>query len=164
MRILIILLALALTPTFAFSAYYKWTDEEGLTHITDDFYKVPEHLRNKTKTNKKSSASAAASMKPEKVYEAYFKAMKGNKFDNAKEHMSKDLINKISDRWSGRLDEALKAMRSVLSSNVRVTDVKITGKKATAMAWGLSGQHESWADIEFIKEDGAWKITKETWH
>lgn len=47
---------LALLPAFALADIYRWTDTEGVLHITDDLDKIPHEYRNKIITTETEAA------------------------------------------------------------------------------------------------------------
>jgi len=181
MRIIAFFIILALFPAAAFAEVFKWTDENGTVHYTDNYYKVPEKFRGAggagrssgdtgerprtgTATGRSASAASTTGMTPGEVYRAFHKALRTEKYDEVKRYMAGAYLSDIQTRWNGRLDEALRAMRSVSERSIMISDEKVGADRATIMVFGRSASHESWADIELVMEGGGWKILKEEWH
>lgn len=62
-------LAACLTATFVEADFYKWVDERGQVHLTDDYYKVPPKYRSKVQVKRleEGSGYSAPSFAPSEV-------------------------------------------------------------------------------------------------
>jgi clan AA aspartic protease (TIGR02281 family) len=81
----VVLACTLLLPSLAEAGYYKWTDEEGNIHMTDNYYAVPEEYRNKADQGKygnKEGAETLSNHTPQRVV-VHFKRQDNAVFVNA---------------------------------------------------------------------------------
>jgi len=57
----------------------------------------------------------------------------------------------------------MEMMKAMAATDLKFTDVKVDGKKATLMATGKMGGEANWGTISLVDEDGQWKIETESW-
>jgi hypothetical protein len=89
--------------TTAFAETYKWLDEKGDAHYTDDFMKIPERYRSSIK---KLDGEEAA--EPPK---------KGADTAITKEAPVRDRMGRGEDYWRGRVEELRKKIRTLEEKN-----------------------------------------------
>jgi len=99
--ILVIILSLFLTET-SFAQIYKWVDEKGVVHFTDDIMQIPEKYRpstekiglpeEKTKTETKTESERPSIKKKEDLY--------------------KDQLGRGEEYWRARVEEWRKKLRA----------------------------------------------------
>ena len=87
-----------LVAQVSFSQVYKWTDEKGVTHFTDDISQVPGEFRPK-----------AASI--EAIQEREETKLEGESATAKKEGSYKDQLGRGEDYWRGRVEDWRKKLR-----------------------------------------------------
>ncbi len=91
--IIFILIILATTiSTSTFAQLYKWVDEKGVVHFTDDLAKVPEKYR--SKTEKIRSFEEGAELKTEVATP-----------QKVKDSPYRDLLGRGEEYWKNRVEE-----------------------------------------------------------
>jgi len=93
---LIILFIFISTPGYA--QVYKWVDDKGVVHFTDDVTKIPDKYRSKTDkmgmSEEKSETKTGTDPSPKKKEDAY-----------------KDQLGRGEEYWKNRVEEWKKKMR-----------------------------------------------------
>jgi chromosome segregation ATPase len=112
-RILFIILLAFLISQTSFAQVYKWGDEKGVTHFTDDMTQVPEKYR------PKAERIEAAQEKEDTKVEGELAPMK--KGDD-----EKDRLGRGEDYWKGRVEEWRKKLRE-LQDKLEVLRAKYNG-------------------------------------
>jgi Tfp pilus assembly protein PilO len=91
-RILFVILVAFLISGISFAQVYKWVDEKGVTHFTDDMTQVPEKYRPKAESldapQEKEEIKGEGEVAPQKKEDSY-----------------KDRLGRGEDYWKGRVDE-----------------------------------------------------------
>jgi hypothetical protein len=87
-------------------------------------------------------------------YEAYKKAMAA---ESAKE-MDGQLKESGMDA-----KKAMAFMKAMQPSELKLTSLKVDGKKATLIAKGKMMGEPNNGTIEMVEEDGQWKVLKQSW-
>jgi hypothetical protein len=97
-RIPFIILFTFLISQISFAQVYKWIDEKGVTHFTDDITQVPEKYRPKTERielpPEKQDTKVEGELAPQKKEEAY-----------------RDRLGRGEDYWKGRVEEWRRKLR-----------------------------------------------------
>jgi len=110
---LFIILLIFLISQVSFAQVYKWVDEKGVTHLTDDMTQVPEKYRPRTESvetpQEKEDAKVEEEIGPPK-----------------KEDASKDRLGRGEDYWKGRVEEWRKRLRE-LQDKFEVLRTKYNG-------------------------------------
>jgi len=92
-RILSVILLGFLISGISFAQVYKWVDEKGVTHFTDDASQVPEKYRPKAESveaiQEKEDTSVEGEIAPKKKEDSY-----------------QDRLGRGEDYWKGRVDES----------------------------------------------------------
>jgi hypothetical protein len=128
-RILFIGLSILLLTEISFAEVYKWVDEKGVVHFTDDLIQVPEKYRPK----------AERTGSPEEKGEA---SVEGESTPKKKEEPYKDRLGRGEDYWKGRVEEwrkkltesqtRMEALRAKYNEMTeRYNDSKSTAERAT---------------------------------
>jgi len=99
-RILIIISFIFFISEISFAEVYKWVDEKGVVHFTDDITQIPEKYR--PKTEKMGIPEEKGETKVE-----------GELTPKQKEEMYKDRLGRGEDYWKGRLEEWRKKLREL---------------------------------------------------
>jgi hypothetical protein len=97
-RISVIIFFIFFISEISFAEVYKWVDEKGVTHFTDDITQVPEKCR--PKAEKIGSSEEKEETKAE-----------GGITPNRKEQTYKDQLGRGEDYWKGRVEEWRKKLR-----------------------------------------------------
>jgi hypothetical protein len=109
-RILPALLFIFLVSQFSFAQVYKWVDEKGVTHFTDDITQVPQKYRPKTERidalQENEDAKVEAESTPKKKEGAYT-----------------DRLGRGEDYWKGLVGEWREKLRK-LQDKLEVLKVK----------------------------------------
>ncbi len=96
----------------------------------------------------------------DRIYSDYHKALKGEDIGALKGILS-------SERQTELLDEnatmKMKMVKQFLPADIKVKGSEISGNKAILKTEGRSQGHKATGTVEFIKEGGLWKISKEDW-
>jgi hypothetical protein len=85
----------------SFAEVYRWVDEKGAVHFTDDLTQVPEKYRSKTE-------DIGSPEEPEEKDET---KMKGEVTPEKKEGTYKDQLGRGEDYWKGRVEEWRQKLR-----------------------------------------------------
>lgn len=97
-RISVIILFILFISEISFAEVYKWVDEKGAVHFTDDMMQVPEKYRPKAEeigsSEEKEETNAEGLITPKKKEETY-----------------KDQLGRGEDYWKGRVEEWKKKLR-----------------------------------------------------
>ena len=115
-RILFILLFLFSTE-FSFAEVYKWVDEKGVVHFTDDFIQIPEKYR--PQIERLGTSEGRGETKIE-----------GESSPKKKEEIYRDRIGKGEEYWKGRVEEWSKKLKDAQErlNNLRVKYNELTEK------------------------------------
>lgn len=112
-QILFITLLIFLISQVSFAQVYKWVDEKGVTHFTDDMTQVPEKYRPRTESietpQEKEDAKIEGEIAPEKKQDSF-----------------KDRLGRGEDYWKGRVEEWRKKLRE-LQDKLEVLRTKYNG-------------------------------------
>jgi chromosome segregation ATPase len=98
--ILPIVLSTFLFSQISFAQVYKWVDEKGVTHFTDDMTQLPEKHRTKAEGVQLPQENEDPKVEEEPT-------------PKKKEHSYKDRLGRGEDYWRGRVDEWRKKLREL---------------------------------------------------
>ncbi len=116
--------------------------------------KMPENIKTEIEKPEDSSASPTA------AYKAAYNARKNKDLDGLKKVLSKRAIKFFTDMGKMNkktLDDTLKEMMAQpQASTAEVRNEIITGNKAALEYLDENGK---WKPMDFVKEDGEWKMT-----
>jgi uncharacterized protein DUF4878 len=87
-------------------------------------------------------------------YEAYKKAVAAE----AAKTMDAQLKESGMD-----VKQAMMFLKMMSPTELKLTSLKVDGKKATLMAKGKMGGEMNSGTIEMVEEDGQWKVLKQSW-
>ncbi len=185
MRIILILFILALLPSPALSQIYKWKDDNGKVHITDDFYKVPEGKMDSVEkiresARSRSSVKAPAStnpadkskkaevvlptgMQPDEVYRAYDNALQTGKSKEAMRHMSRSFKESLTKRDINDIIIGFKTMDRDMMTYIDFRKPDIKGGRASLVVTSEHDGQDYMGFIKFVIEERSWKISSERW-
>jgi hypothetical protein len=98
--ILPIILSIFLLSQVSFAQIYKWVDERGVTHFTDDMTQLPEKHRPKAEGVQLPQENEDTKIEEEPA-------------PKKKEDSYKDRLGRGEDYWRGRVDEWRKKLREL---------------------------------------------------
>jgi hypothetical protein len=87
-------------------------------------------------------------------YEAYKKAMVAEAAAD---------IDKQTKEMGMTPQKAMEFLKAIAPSEVKLTELKVDGKKATLSATGKSDGETNWGTIELAEQNGVWKVGKQSW-
>jgi len=134
-RILIVILFFLFISEISFAEIFKWVDEKGVVHFTDDILQVPEKYRSKTK--KMELPEGREETKGE-----------GESTPKSKEEVFEDRLGRGEDYWKGRVEEWRKKLKDYqerlesLKTKYNELTVKINDSKSTAEKGNLRGERD----------------------
>ena len=59
--------------------------------------------------------------------------------------------------------QAMMMLKTMAATDVKLTDLKVTGKKAVLTATGKSGGETNYGSIDMAEESGQWKVVQQSW-
>ena len=134
-RILIIILFILFISEISFAEVYKWVDENGVVHFTDDILQIPEKYRPKTEKmvlpEGKEETKSEGESTPKKKEEAY-----------------RDRLGRGEDYWKGRVEEWKKKLKDhqerleTLRVKYNELTVRFNDSKSTAERGNLRGERD----------------------
>ncbi len=120
-RIFCILLFLFSTE-FSFAEVYKWVDEKGVVHFTDDFIQIPEKYRPKVETSGSSEERVETRIESEPLSD------KKDEKARPREDTYRDRIGRGEEYWKGRVGEWNKKLKE---SQEKVNDLRVKYNELT---------------------------------
>jgi chromosome segregation ATPase len=100
MKTLTLILLFLLIATLSYSQVYKWVDEKGIVHFTDDITQIPEKHRRTTEerevNEEKTETKEEGEAPPKKQADTY-----------------KDRLGRGEEYWKGRVEESKKKLQSL---------------------------------------------------
>jgi archaellum component FlaC len=101
MKTLTLILLFVFTATLSYAQVYKWVDEKGIVHFTDDITQIPEKYRRATEER-------------EATEEKIETKKEGGQAPQKKETDSyKDRSGRGEEYWKGRVEESRKKLQSL---------------------------------------------------
>ncbi len=101
MKTLILILLFVFTATLSYAQVYKWVDEKGIIHFTDDMTQIPEKYRRATEereaTEEKIETKKEEGQVPQKKQTDSYK----------------DRLGRGEEYWKGRVEESRKRLQSL---------------------------------------------------
>ena len=101
-----------------------------------------------------------------KAYEAVRKAVQAGDFEAYKKAMTKESAKKMDEQIKeSKMDtkKGMEFLKAMEPADLRFTDLKVNGKKATLMATGKVAGEANKGTIELEQEDGQWKVASQSW-
>jgi hypothetical protein len=92
MKIILIIILFIFISTSGFAQVYKWVDDKGVVHFTDDVTKIPDRYR--PKTDKIGMPEEKSETKPE-----------GDPSPKRREDTYKDQLGRGEEYWKNRVEE-----------------------------------------------------------
>lgn len=101
-----------------------------------------------------------------KAYRALLKTVYDGDYEGYKKAMVAEAAKSIDEQTKEMgmtPQKAMEFMKAMAPTDVKLTDLKVDGKKATLSATGKSGGETNWGTIELAEENGAWKVGHQSW-
>jgi len=101
-----------------------------------------------------------------KAYRALLKTVAAADYEGYKKAMTAESAKGIDAQTKEMGMEPKKVMlflKTMSPTDVKFTDLKVAGKKATLSATGKSGGEMNYGSIEMAEESGQWKTVKQSW-
>ena len=95
MKIIFLIFLFLFSAEFSFAQVYKWVDDKGIVHFTDDFMQIPEKHRTKVK-NWIASEEKVDTKKKMSPY------LRESRRTRPREEPYKDRIGKGEEYWKGQ--------------------------------------------------------------
>lgn len=134
-RILMMVLFIFLISEISFAEVYKWVDEKGVVHFTDNILQVPEKYQPK----------AEKIMLPEGKGET---KGEGESTPKKKEETYKDRLGRGEDYWKGRVEEWRKKLKDyqerleILITRYNELTVRFNDSKSIAERVKIRGERD----------------------
>lgn len=100
MKTFILILLFLLAATLSHAQVYKWVDEKGIVHFTDDMTQIPEKYRRAIKE---------VEVREEKIETKE----EGEAPQKKQAESSKDRLGRGEEYWKGRMEESRKKLQSL---------------------------------------------------
>ena len=101
-----------------------------------------------------------------KAYRALLKTVDASDYEGDKKAMTAESAKTIDPPTKEMGMEPKKAMlflKTMSPKEIKFTDLKVDGKKATLSATGNSGGERSYGSIQMAEEGGQWKVVEQSW-
>src|SRR4030042_2316788 len=124
MKIIFLALILLFSTGLSFAEVYKWVDEKGVVHFTDDFTQIPE--KDQTKVERLGTLEEKVDTRNEKDPLSKRKVEE----TRPREDPYRDRIGKGEAYWKGRVEESSKKLKDAQEkvNNLRVKYNELTEK------------------------------------
>jgi hypothetical protein len=101
-----------------------------------------------------------------KAYDAVLKAVQAEDYEAYKKAMTKEAGKKMDQQIKeSKMDpkKGMEFLKAMAPTDLKYTDLKVDGKKATLQATGKVGGEGNKGTIELEQEDGQWKVATQSW-
>jgi hypothetical protein len=101
-----------------------------------------------------------------KVYRASLKAIDTGDYAAYTKCMTSEAVKEIEKQTKemGKTPkDGMEMMKMMAPSDVKLTDLKVDGKKAVLTATGKQDKETMYGSINLEEENGAWKVGKQSW-
>jgi hypothetical protein len=101
-----------------------------------------------------------------KAYKALLKAVAAGDFDALKKSMTKEVaagIDKQNKEMGLDPKKGMELMKAMTPTDLKLTSLKVEGKKATLEATGMVDKEANKGTIALEQEDGQWKVAEQSW-
>jgi hypothetical protein len=122
-----------------------------------DFHAVPGKLPEPSKTAK---ALPAGGGDAGDAYRSYMKVLTAGNIPELKKRLTASRATQLD---SPEIKKLLPMIQAMQPTNIKVTGGSIDGNTATLKATGMSDGAKNDGTITMVKENGAWKVEKESW-
>lgn len=101
-----------------------------------------------------------------KVYRASLKAIADGDYAAYTQCMTSEAVKEIEKQTKemGKTPkDGMELMKMMAPSDVKLTDLKVDGKKAVLTATGKQDKEDVFGSIDLQEENGQWKVGKQSW-
>ena len=101
-----------------------------------------------------------------KVYRASLKAIQDGNYEAYKKCMTSAAVKEIEAQTKemGKTPkDGMEMMKVMAPSDVKLTDLKVDGKKAVLTATGKQDKETMYGSVDLEEEGGQWKVGKQSW-
>lgn len=101
-----------------------------------------------------------------KAYRALLKTVETGDYEGYKKAMVAEAAKTIDEQTKEMgmtPKKAMEFMKALAPTDVKLTDLKVDGKKAMLSATGKSGGETNWGTIELAEENDVWKVSRQSW-
>jgi hypothetical protein len=101
-----------------------------------------------------------------KVYRASLKAIEAGDFAAYAKCMTSQAVKEIeaqTKEMGKTTKEGMELMKVMAPSDIKLTDLKVDGKKAVLSATGKQDKEVMYGSIDLEEEKGEWKVGKQSW-
>jgi ketosteroid isomerase-like protein len=101
-----------------------------------------------------------------KVYRASLKAIADGDYPAYTKCMTSEAVKEIEKQTKemGKTPkDGMELMKMMAPSDVKLTDLKVDGKKAVLTATGKQDKEDVFGSIDLLEENGQWKVGKQSW-
>jgi hypothetical protein len=101
-----------------------------------------------------------------KVYRASLKAIADGDFNAYAKCMTSQAVKEIeaqTKEMGKTTKEGMELMKIMAPSDIKLTALKVDGKKATLSATGEQDTEVMYGSIDLEEENGQWKVGKQSW-
>ena len=101
-----------------------------------------------------------------KVYRASLKAVADGSYEAYKKCMTSAAVKEIEAQTKemGKTPkDGMEMMKVMAPSDVKLTDLKVDGKKAVLTATGKQDKETMYGTVNLEEEKGEWKVGKQSW-
>lgn len=101
-----------------------------------------------------------------KAYRALLKTVAAGDYEGYKKAMAAESAKAIDAQLKEmkmQPKQAMLMLKTMAATDVKLTDLKVTGKKAVLSATGKSGGEPHYGSIDMAEENGQWKVVKQSW-
>ena len=114
------------------------------------------------KKEKLELTMSGKSDEPSKAFGAWGKALFAGDTEQYKKYCSKEVLEMLPDD-AEELKSGMEFQQSMFPNMIYIESSEISGNKAELKAMGKRGEEISTGKITMLKEDGAWKVNKQSW-
>jgi hypothetical protein len=101
-----------------------------------------------------------------KAYRVLLKAVDDGDYEAYKKAMVAEAAKSIDEQTKEMgmtPKKGMEFLKAMAPTDIKLTDLKVDGKKATLFATGKSDGETNWGTIELAEENGAWKVGHQSW-
>jgi uncharacterized protein DUF4878 len=101
-----------------------------------------------------------------KAYRALLKTVEAGDYEAYKKAMASDSAKVMDQQLKDSGMDAKRAMgflKAMSPTDLKLTSLKVDGKKATLIAKGRMGGELNTGTIDLLDEGGQWKVVKQSW-
>lgn len=99
---------------------------------------------------------------PSMAFGEWGTALFAGDIDAYKKHSSKEILEMMPDD-PAEIREGIEFQQLVFPNNIEIVSSEVDGDKAVLKAKGTRGAEVSVGNVTMVKEDGIWKVSKQSW-